>query len=73
MDSGCDPTGVRKRNDAIDSGNIATVAFIAGGVLAATATTLFLTGKTSQEAQPHAALLPIITADGPALIAAGRF
>jgi hypothetical protein len=71
--TGCDPTGVRQRSDAHDKGNIATVAFIAGGVLAATATTLFLTGEPSAETQPRAALFPIVTADGPGLVAAGRF
>jgi hypothetical protein len=43
----CDSTGVSLRHDAVTFGNVSTVAFIAGGVLAAGGATLFLVAPSS--------------------------
>ena len=37
----CDPTGVGLRSDAVNAGNISTIAFIAGGAVLATGAVLF--------------------------------
>jgi hypothetical protein len=56
-----DQASYDKRHDAVASGNLATIAFIAGGVLAATGTTLFIVGKPrSAEAGPSAQLVPLV-------------
>ncbi len=41
--TGCSPAGFTLRNDAISAGNLATISFIAGGVLFAGGVTLYLT------------------------------
>jgi hypothetical protein len=43
----CNPTGVDDRKSAVSAGNVSTVAFIAGGVLAAGGATLFLVAPSS--------------------------
>jgi hypothetical protein len=49
----CNATGVSDRSSAVRDGNISTIAFIAGGVLAAGGITLFfLAPKSSVEAAP---------------------
>jgi hypothetical protein len=50
--TGCSPTGVTLRNDAISAGDVSTVSFIAGGVLFAGGVTLFLTAPSRPAATP---------------------
>jgi hypothetical protein len=44
--TGCDPTGVALRNDALSSASVATVAAITGGVLAASSVTVLVVGSS---------------------------
>lgn len=43
----CDPVGVSLRDDAITNGNISTVGFVAGGVLAVAGAVLYFTAPSS--------------------------
>jgi serine/threonine-protein kinase len=78
-DNACDAEGLRKRNDALAHGDRATVAMIAGGVLAAVAATLYLTGDGDAAAEerplrPGALRVATATAGGePAIALRGRF
>jgi hypothetical protein len=49
----CDATGGDKRDDAISAANVATVAFVAGGVLTAAGVTLFVLGGSKDEVQGY--------------------
>jgi hypothetical protein len=75
-DNVCDEAGLRKRKDALAHGDRATVAFIAGGVLAAAAVTLFVTGGNhgdqGERVQARALqLAPLVLADGAGVVARG--
>jgi hypothetical protein len=64
----CEPQGKQDRNTAINDGNVSTVAFVAGGILAATGATLFLYGRRS-ESRPAAGIttlraMPLVSSDG---------
>jgi hypothetical protein len=49
----CDPTGISLRSDAVNFGNVSTISFIAGGVLAAGGASLWLFApSTSVQAGP---------------------
>jgi serine/threonine-protein kinase len=71
----CDPTGLGLRDDAISAANIATVATIAGGVLAATGVTLFIVGAP-KDARADSARVQATPAVGPGvagMMLGGRF
>ena len=61
----CGSAGLRDRNDARANGDRATVAFIAGGALAATAVVLFVTGAPAEREQPQSSALRVQPAVGP--------
>jgi serine/threonine-protein kinase len=64
----CDDEGLGLRHDAIKAGNLATVGFVAGGVLAATGIVLWITAPprtatapgtaATRATRPRAALVP---------------
>jgi hypothetical protein len=64
----CDPTGAGLRSDAVNAGNISTVAFIAGGVLAAGGATLFLLAPSG-----HVQAAPAVGTTGGGLVVRGDF
>lgn len=48
-DGQCDQTGVDLRSDAVDGGNLATIVFVGGGVLAAAGVVLWATAPSEPE------------------------
>jgi hypothetical protein len=73
-DDSCNPAGFERRNAALAHGDRATVAFIAGGVLAAAGTLLFLTGESEQPARVMGLrVLPDITPEGAGVLATATF
>jgi hypothetical protein len=54
--TGCYSTGKQFRLDAIDAGNLATIAFAAGGVLVAGGVVLYLLGGPSKVGDTRAAI-----------------
>lgn len=69
----CNSAGVEQRNSAITKGNVATVAFIAGGAALAGAGVVWLLSGSSSEhgaapSKSHVAVYPVV---GPQLAAAG--
>lgn len=71
----CDPTGLEKRNDAISAANVATIGFVAGGVLAAAGVTLFIVGAP-KDAKADSARVEAAPAMGPGvagMLVSGRF
>jgi hypothetical protein len=64
----CDSTGVSLRSDAVNFGNISTIAFIAGGVLAAGGATLFLVAPSG-----HVQASPAVGSSGGGVIVRGDF
>jgi hypothetical protein len=58
----CDQTGVDLRSDAVDQGNLATIVFIGGGVLAATGVVLWATapGNDADDAKTGAIPLRVV-------------
>lgn len=59
----CDQTGVDLRSDAVDQGNLATIVFIGGGVLAATGVVLWATAPSDE---PKTGALPLRVVATPA-------
>jgi hypothetical protein len=56
----CDtPDAQKSREDARAAGNVSTIAFVAGGVLAATGVTLFFVGKRKQTETPNVSIAPV--------------
>jgi hypothetical protein len=76
--SGCGPStcpdavSLRKRNDARSAGNVSTVSFVAGGVLAATGVTLFLVGGRHSE-KASVSVAPAVAANQWELSLRGAF
>lgn len=70
----CGSTGTEDRRAALAAGDVATVGFIAGGVLAATGLTLFLVGRPAA-GQPERALrvTPILVGGAGGLVVEGRY
>ncbi len=64
----CDPTGVGLRSDAVNAGNISTIAFIAGGVLAAGGATLWFVAPTGR-----VQAAPAVGANGGGVLLRGEF
>ena len=64
----CDSTGVSLRSDAVNFGNISTIAFIAGGVLAAGGATLFLLAPSG-----HVQAAPAVGTSGAGVLVRGEF
>jgi hypothetical protein len=64
----CDSTGVSLRSDAVNFGNISTIAFIAGGVLAAGGATLFLVAPSG-----HVQATPAVGTNGGGILVRGDF
>jgi hypothetical protein len=64
----CDATGVSDRSDAVSFGNVATIAFIAGGVLAAGGVTLWLVAPSG-----HVQVAPAVGQNGGGLLLRGNF
>ena len=65
----CSPQAVDAANAAISAGNISTIGFVAGGALLAGGLVLWLTGGSSEQQQPTAAV-----SFGPGAVAiSGRF
>jgi hypothetical protein len=64
----CDPTGVSLRSQAVSYGNVSTVAFIAGGVLAAGGATLWLVAPSG-----HVQVAPVTGQNGGGILVRGDF
>jgi hypothetical protein len=64
----CDATGVSDRSDAVSFGNISTIAFIAGGVLAAGGATLWLIAPSG-----HVQATPAVGQNGGGILLRGEF
>jgi hypothetical protein len=64
----CDATGVSLRSDAVTFGNISTIAFIAGGVLAAGGATLWLVAPSG-----HVQAAPAMGQNGGGVLVRGDF
>jgi hypothetical protein len=62
----CDQTGVDLRSDAVDQGNLATIVFIGGGVLAATGVVLWATapGNDADDAKTGVIPLRVVASPG---------
>ncbi len=72
---GCTTTDAyNKRQDAFKAGNLATIAFIAGGALLATGVTLYVVGgPKSSESPVQARLVPAVGPRDAGLLFAGQF
>jgi hypothetical protein len=68
----CDSLGTTVRENAIHAGNISTVAFVAGGALAAAGVVLWVVSPSRKEA-PRAGLVPGVGYGAATLNAIGRF
>lgn len=68
-DNACEGSAREKQQDAYDAGNVSTVAFIAGGVLAATGVTLYLVGAPDEDAARVENPAPV----GGGIMLSGRF
>ena len=64
----CDATGVSLRSDAVSFGNISTIAFIAGGVLAAGGATLWIVAPSG-----HVQATPAVGQNGGGVLVRGDF
>jgi hypothetical protein len=77
--SGCgsntcpDAASLEVRNDARSAGNISTISFVAGGVLAATGVTLFVLGGQKQTEKPNISVMPAVAASQWELSLRGAF
>jgi hypothetical protein len=77
--SGCsgsvcaDADAVQARDDARSAGNVATIAFVAGGVLAATGVTLLVVGKPKRSEQASMSVVPSVAANHWGLSMQGAF
>jgi hypothetical protein len=77
--SGCDlsacadPDAVRAREDARSAGNVATIAFVAGGVLAATGVTLLVVGRPKRSEQMSVSVVPSVAVNEWGLSMNGAF
>lgn len=75
--SACAPGSAQKADDARSAGNVATIAFVAGGVALAAAGVLWLTAPSSRPSEgPHHAQLRVAPTAGPSaagLTAVGAF
>jgi hypothetical protein len=69
----CDRAGGAKRDDAIGAANVATGAFIAGGVLAATGVTLFVVGAAKEKTMAHVEAAPTVGHGAAGLAVRGAF
>jgi hypothetical protein len=67
------PEAVQTRLDARSAGNISTVAFVAGGVLAATGVTLFVVGKRKHAEAATMSVVPAVAGSGCELSLQGAF
>jgi hypothetical protein len=78
-DSGCSasactsPDAVQSRLDARAAGNVSTVAFVAGGVLAAAGVTLLVVGKRAHSEAANVSVVPAVAANGCGLSLQGAF
>ena len=64
----CDATGVSLRSDAVNAGNVSTIALIAGGVLAAGGATMWLVAPGG-----HVQAAPAVGTSGGGFIVRGNF
>jgi hypothetical protein len=64
----CDPTGIPLRHDAVTDGNLATVAFVAGGVVFATGAGIWLLAPSA-----HVQAAPAVGASSAGLVVRGNF
>jgi hypothetical protein len=64
----CNQTGVGLRSDAVSAGNVSTIAFIAGGVLAAGGATLWFVAPKA-----HVQAAPSVGTNGGGLLVRGEF
>lgn len=64
----CDATGVQDRSDAVSAGNVSTILFVAGGVLAAGGVTLWLLAPSS-----HVQAAPAVGTNGGGIVLRGAF
>jgi hypothetical protein len=77
--SGCDGAvctnadALQARNDARSAAAVSTVAFVAGGVLAATGVTLFVIGKPKRSEQTSVSVVPSVGANQWGFVAQGAF
>jgi hypothetical protein len=71
-DDECNAQGTIVREDAIHAGNIATVAFVAGGVLGATGVVLWVISPSKKEAA-RVGLVPAVSGQTASLQAFGSF
>jgi hypothetical protein len=70
----CGRTGGATRDDASNAANVATVAFIAGGVLTAAGVTLFIVGAPKDhETTAHVRATPALGPNEAAIVVGGRF
>jgi|RhiMethySRZTD1v2_1073278.scaffolds.fasta_scaffold92678_2 hypothetical protein len=74
-DNHCDQEGLALRKDSISSANTATVAFVAGGVLAAAGVTLFIVGnqKPSNAQALRIGAAPVVGPRDAAMVLRGQF
>jgi hypothetical protein len=64
----CDPTGITLRHDAVNAGNLSTIAFVTGGVVFATGAGMWLLAPSS-----HVQATPAVAAGGAGLVLRGNF
>jgi len=69
----CNAAGKALREDALAAGNVSTVLFVVGGVLAAGGLTLLFTNGSSRGGRPSASLAPACSPDGAGASLQGSF
>jgi hypothetical protein len=67
------PDAQQARDDARSAGNVSTIAFVAGGVLAATGVTLFVVGKRKNAETTGVSVAPAVGTTGCGLSLQGAF
>jgi hypothetical protein len=69
----CGEMGKALRLDAIEAGNISTIGFVAGGVLAAGGAAMYVLGRPKETAGAAVHVAPTASASGLGVIVGGRF
>jgi hypothetical protein len=72
-DNLCSPEGGDKRDDALTAADVATVSFIAGGVLVATGATLYILGSAEDEGEARVEARPEVGVGSAGLRVVGSF
>jgi hypothetical protein len=69
----CDQIGGEKRDDADSAATASTIAFIAGGVLAATGVTLFILGGSNDDTRARIQAVPVVGLGTAGMTLQGQF